>query len=497
MKKLLFFIVCIFCNASWAQITVETISVKEDFPEVSLKITDRNPKQKAATDFTVLETGGSIGFQLQNLGNLHSNDKVQNILILVENLNHPDRLQFYKQTLKNAINSLKTEHYNINIAMFDRVRNQGTQSVFPLLKSFTSNKSELLNAIEGIQPKNDIFGNNKSSDLYLAIFEGLELLNNKFTQNQTLFVLSTAFNNKWSSHTSSESAKAFAEKNNITVHSLQYRIQGFEHHKLTDLVAVNYGNEIITNNELKAQNFIINTISSITNNLGKQYIISYTSNHNENGEIYTDSLQISGTSYSYSVKTNNKLALLYYCLAGLLLALLLLFIVLKIRRNKQQNRVELVALENQVQTEKNKSLSIDRDLTMQKEALQKINRTKEEELLDKKLEAQEEEIYKQMKLLGALPILQFTTSISKNKLVSFTIEKSRISIGRSVANDVVLSSPTVSRDHAEIFFKENVYYIKDLNATAGTFLNGEKITETQLKHGNIIKLGKVEITFIL
>jgi hypothetical protein len=62
-------------------------------------------------------------------------------------------------------------------------------------------------------------------------------------------------------------------------------------------------------------------------------------------------------------------------------------------------------------------------------------------------------------------------------------------IGRMEANDVVIDDPTVSRFHAEIFKDGRHYYIRDLESTNGTFVNGNQIRVKRLQDGDIITLG--------
>ena len=70
-----------------------------------------------------------------------------------------------------------------------------------------------------------------------------------------------------------------------------------------------------------------------------------------------------------------------------------------------------------------------------------------------------------------------------------------IKIGRSSDNDFVLNENIVSRHHCELYSSNNKVYIKDLDSTNGTQVNGSKITSpTILKKGDIVLLGnKVEI----
>jgi pSer/pThr/pTyr-binding forkhead associated (FHA) protein len=50
-----------------------------------------------------------------------------------------------------------------------------------------------------------------------------------------------------------------------------------------------------------------------------------------------------------------------------------------------------------------------------------------------------------------------------------------ITIGRSETNDIRLLAEGVSRNHLEVFSKDGNYFVKDLGATNGSFINEEKL----------------------
>ncbi len=64
-----------------------------------------------------------------------------------------------------------------------------------------------------------------------------------------------------------------------------------------------------------------------------------------------------------------------------------------------------------------------------------------------------------------------------------------VTIGRSKENDLVLSSPRVSRRHAEIRQTGERFTIFDLQSSNGTFLNGELVESEQLFDGDLINIG--------
>jgi len=71
-------------------------------------------------------------------------------------------------------------------------------------------------------------------------------------------------------------------------------------------------------------------------------------------------------------------------------------------------------------------------------------------------------------------------------------------IGRDDKADVVLSGDSVSRRHAFISFKNGRYFLKDMDSTNGTKLNGSFIKqgkEEPLKSEDRIELGDVLLQF--
>jgi pSer/pThr/pTyr-binding forkhead associated (FHA) protein len=64
-----------------------------------------------------------------------------------------------------------------------------------------------------------------------------------------------------------------------------------------------------------------------------------------------------------------------------------------------------------------------------------------------------------------------------------------ISIGRQLSNDIILNDPHVSRNHCLIRSEGEQYVIEDLNSANGTYVNGERVTESSLEEESLIQVG--------
>lgn len=92
-------------------------------------------------------------------------------------------------------------------------------------------------------------------------------------------------------------------------------------------------------------------------------------------------------------------------------------------------------------------------------------------------------------------LIPITLNIDNGSLSgSFFSVSSGQRIGRAPDNDIVLSAKTVSSYHAEIFIKDNLFFIRDLDSTNGTKINGERIAESVLELGSSLRIGEIELS---
>lgn len=70
-----------------------------------------------------------------------------------------------------------------------------------------------------------------------------------------------------------------------------------------------------------------------------------------------------------------------------------------------------------------------------------------------------------------------------------------VNIGRRLDNQLIIDDPRVSRNHAQLRTIKGRYVVFDLNSTGGTFVNGQRTSQTVLYPGDVISLAGVALIF--
>lgn len=77
----------------------------------------------------------------------------------------------------------------------------------------------------------------------------------------------------------------------------------------------------------------------------------------------------------------------------------------------------------------------------------------------------------------------------------FPLNSLVINIGRRLENQLAIEDPRVSRTHAQLRAIKGRYVAFDLNSTGGTFVNGQRVSQTILYPGDVISLAGVSLIF--
>ncbi len=68
----------------------------------------------------------------------------------------------------------------------------------------------------------------------------------------------------------------------------------------------------------------------------------------------------------------------------------------------------------------------------------------------------------------------------------------KATLGRRSTNSVVISDNAVSGEHCRLTYSDGKVIVEDMGSTNGTILNGEKITVSEIKNGDVLILGKTK-----
>jgi pSer/pThr/pTyr-binding forkhead associated (FHA) protein len=77
-----------------------------------------------------------------------------------------------------------------------------------------------------------------------------------------------------------------------------------------------------------------------------------------------------------------------------------------------------------------------------------------------------------------------------------SLRPGRQTIGRRADNDIVLDDLSVSASHAWIMNQQGQSVVMNTLSTNGTFVNGRRVHEAALRHGDRVRFGQVEFTFL-
>jgi pSer/pThr/pTyr-binding forkhead associated (FHA) protein len=77
----------------------------------------------------------------------------------------------------------------------------------------------------------------------------------------------------------------------------------------------------------------------------------------------------------------------------------------------------------------------------------------------------------------------------------YPLKDSVVNVGRRLENHLIIDDPRISRNHAQLRAINGRYVLFDLNSTGGTFVNGQRTSQTVLYPGDVISLAGVALIF--
>ncbi len=83
----------------------------------------------------------------------------------------------------------------------------------------------------------------------------------------------------------------------------------------------------------------------------------------------------------------------------------------------------------------------------------------------------------------------------KGKRFEYAIPEGNMIVGRDRKSDISIQDSNISRHHMSVMRRFEDVTIRDLGSRNGTFVNNQKVTESKLKPGDIVRMGNLSLFF--
>lgn len=90
---------------------------------------------------------------------------------------------------------------------------------------------------------------------------------------------------------------------------------------------------------------------------------------------------------------------------------------------------------------------------------------------------------------------RIVVDVGRSGRLEHPLQRGTTRLGRRPDSDIRMDDPTVSGAHAQIVWIYDPPYIQDLGSTNGTFVNGVRVGRQELRDGDVIRLGRQDLTF--
>jgi len=542
MKKLkitLFFILTVLFAFSQQIGKVSKVNV-DKFPKVEFTLNLYKPDAKENKDFEIFENQQKIQFTFSRT-NAPIADTQKHILILFEDMTHTSHAlqrEYFQYVLENSLPKFVNKGDKVNIAVFDRNRGSETSLRF-LLENYTDDVELLKNAANTFRSIYDEHSNQKSSELYDALDDGMADLHEKFPNKNTFILeLSAGFNLSANNAITQEGLIATSREYRIPIYSVYYNI--YDNRTDNDYAEKSFGLFFLSdksrNDKDAAKEKVIEFMTNaLKRHYGFNYTFSYDTKVEQDGKLHTVSIKVDGQAIEEKFQAP-ACDIAYFIKKNTILVILILIVIISfiiglvlLKKKKKEKELALQAEKEAQQTEKLRQIEIqrqkDKEEQVKKQELQQLEnkrleqkmreereeqlrfqqrleaeklaeqRQREQHLLDKQQEEQIKRLTEEMRNnRGGFPSLKIV-SHGLNK--DFVINKPIISFGREKhLNDFFLQEPTVSGKHFEIQYFGGDYFIQDVGSTNGTKINGMAVRRHKLKHNDIIQAGKAQMMFV-
>jgi hypothetical protein len=484
----------------------------DSFPKVSFVWNSPNPKVLDPSHFSLSEDGRKVDFYLEELPADKNEVVKKSVLFLWEDMaSHNHQSDFTRELLIRFFSETDLDSTDLfEVAVFDRQKDTEKGVLKPLVGEFTFDNHLVIKELSNYRKNNRHYNEYPhQSELYQAIGEGIDLLQNECPDRSGVVVVITAGLNMKASGACTEMGLVcdYAIKAGVPVYVVKYPVAG-NAPEVNTLAEKTYGQVVSSNTEVP---YALEQLQQYYREMddclrGRDYKFSFMAAERD-GKQHDLSLMVDNISYSVKYKApqesfiwlkDNWWVILF--LLMLITGCVVLVVLLVKNKNKKQEKANQDIQKQMRQHEERDRRNREAMETLRREQQEKERAAKETARREEET-AKEERLSKLMQVKNLYPRLQCRAG---SDTFSYTILKPRISLGRDADNDVsfntenkLFNNHTVSGRHAEIVFNGIEFEIinKSLTYTQGVVVNGQFYQQYALRNGDMIGLGEAIITF--
>ncbi len=502
-------------NAQGQTHEIQQVSL-DSFPTIEVQIWDRNPEAVPDDAWQVFE-GDREAVEVQLRAEVGTPKKHRKALILFEDSYFAsfDRQREYLKSLLLASLSAFDAKDSVFFATFDWTDASG--QALPENRIFRGTKAQVAERVEALSRPRSGSRVHQTTELHAALFEAVSFMGGLPDDpdfDKSVWVFSGEMSNIYNPQHTAESVILTGRQQNIPVYGIRYpRVA--PKYNLKTVAEETFGWHIMLDLAISPEDAAADVrnaiVGSLERNAGRGYRFRFESSASPGGK--TQVLKVKKASeagvaetvfhspsyWAYIQASEQRMAIAF----GTAFALLLGGVGLgwRMRILRQRRSVER-------QAEREQELQrVENERARQQREIDDLKRREEDRL---KQEA-EGKAQRQMEAAQQASLIRFRNLQRAPQLVApdgrvFSLGMVT-TIGRNTqACQIALEHPTLSREHAVIFFEKlgetelpvdnQRFYLRDNGSTNGSRVNGELVRmPVELKDGDLVQLGSVTFTY--
>ena len=525
LKKLLFSISFLFViNLSFGQ--QKTLDVRhintDEYPKISADLWVRNPdgiNQDAIKLYEeTSENPVKINFTKKEIVK-DSVAKNKCIVFLILNPGNYGKaeLTWYKNVVKQAIRKGAIKKGDkVEVLNFNN-ENAG-QLLYPSTISFTDDTTAIFKKLESILLRDTrclCSSINDRTLIYQAINQTLDQIE-KQNLNIPAGVFVLADDRACVAGSTGETPGIRSKRLNVPIFGINY-YKPNQINSIKQLCEESFGlyysdpSVNVANASLKLNSYLN---SFLQRQAGFYYAFNYNTTYEKDGKSHAVKVDAKSDNTAFLLPSPNKNIIEWVVANPILAAIIVLLLGVSIFLAMRMSKKEKEKKEAERKLQAQQMSDIDKQhreneqlmsakLTAQEHELEAIKRkeqaqrdAEQRKKIDQENQKRDKELSAQMLLAGNYPWFDYTTG--NNTKHRFEITIPQVVVGRSEACDLRIDNPTVSKNHFQLNFKSSgEYWIKDLGSSNGLYVNGQKVQQSILKHGDFIQAGEMVLNFFI